>query len=94
MSTVTIYGSSDDLIEIEGDAKGCDEYNAEEGTFVLIGSEGKARVHVSYLDGGVWGIRVSPVEEDAPMPVAAISAEGYTARAVFQDVDMVIHEAS
>jgi len=29
MPDVTIYGASDDLIEVEGDVPGCDEYNQE-----------------------------------------------------------------
>lgn len=39
--TVTLYGASDDLIEVEGDVSGCDEYNADDEHFVLIGLEAK-----------------------------------------------------
>lgn len=40
MADVTIYGASDDLIEVEGDVPGCDEYGGAVGTFVVAGALG------------------------------------------------------
>jgi hypothetical protein len=56
---ITFYGSSDDLIEVEGDAPGCDEYSGEKAIFVVSG----LRVTVEYLPAGVWGIAVAQVAE-------------------------------
>lgn len=90
---VVIYGSSDDLIEIEGACKGCDEYNEDDATFVLIGGEARTLVHVRYADFGVWAITVSLAGEDIPMLPVAITGSGYTAKATIEGVDLVIHEA-
>jgi hypothetical protein len=58
MKHLTIYGASDDLIEIEGDVKGADEYPAEDATFVIGGLE----VRVTF--DGEWWIACKPVDED------------------------------
>lgn len=92
-STVTLYGASDDLIEIEGDVSGCDEYNAEDEHFVLVGTEAKVRVRVWFTRRGVWAIAVAPCDEDVPMLPVQITGSGYSARAVVDDVHLVIHEA-
>ena len=93
--TVTLYGASDDLIEIEGDVPGCDEYNAEDEYFVLIGLEAKTRVRVWFTRGGVWAIAAAPVGEDIPMLAVVIEASerGYSARATVDGVHLVVHEA-
>jgi hypothetical protein len=94
--TITIYGASDDLIEIEGEAAGCDEYpadDADSGSFVLIGTDDRQlRVRVSYGHNGVWVIALSPVDEDVPALTAVVSGSGYSARATIDDVISVIHE--
>lgn len=92
MSVVTIYGSSDDLIEIEGTEPGCDEYNADDAHFVLIGPEGQVRIRVWYGKRGVWIIAAAPVEEDAPMLPLTIQGLGYSAVAIVAGVDSVIRE--
>lgn len=95
MSDVTIYGSSDDLIEIDGDVRGCDEYNGERASFVLVGGEAQLHVRVEYTKGGVWEIAVAPVDEGVPMlPVEICAAErGYSAQAIVKGVSSVIREA-
>lgn len=60
---VVFYGASDDLIEVDGNIPGCDEYPGEHGTFELAG----LRIEVAYMAGGVWGIRVSQIDEDVPV---------------------------
>ena len=94
-STVIIAGASDDLIEIDGKVPGCDEYYADSddsGTFVLSGPAGTARVRVTYGDSGVWEITVAQTGEDAPMLPVSITGDGYTFRATFQDVSLVVRE--
>ena len=58
--SVTIYGSSDDLIEVEGDITEEFSYplSAEEGNgALLVFSEGTV-LRVRYDDNGVWRINV------------------------------------
>lgn len=90
--SIFIFGSSDDLIEVEGQVKGCDEYNEEDATFVVMGTECSTRVRVRYERDGVWSISVAPIEEDFPMVPCSIEGKGYTARARFEGVAMVIRE--
>lgn len=53
MNTIKIYGASDDLIEVEGDVPGCDEYGSEAGVVEL--STGDA-FRIRYTDDGVWTV--------------------------------------
>lgn len=68
---ITIYGASDDLIEVEG-CEGADEFNSyEHGPVMwrgdLIAPDGDAlRVHALY--GGCWSVAVGQVDEDRPLP--------------------------
>lgn len=55
MSTVTVYGASDDLIEIEGDLN--EEFNPDsddQGTWLIFG-DGTV-LDIRYDDFGVWRI--------------------------------------
>lgn len=96
MHTVTIYGASDDLIEVDGDAPGCGEYNAEHGSFIVSNVEGSTRVYIDYDTkgyDGCWAITLGPISEDIPMlPAWLDSREGYTARATFEGVAHVTRE--
>lgn len=92
-STVVFFGSSDDLIEVEGHVSGCDEYTGEFATFVVIGTEAKVRIKARYEDPGVWSLSVAPVDEGIPMLPVTITGSGYTARATVEGVQMVIYEA-
>lgn len=91
---ITIYGASDDLIEIEGDAPGCDEYNDEAATFILTGPAGAARVRVEYANPGVWEIGVGQVDEGVDLLPMRITGSGYTARAEIEGVALVVREAA
>lgn len=68
---ITIYGASDDLIEVEG-CDGADEFNSyERGPVMwrgdLIAPDGDAmRVHALY--DGCWSVAVGQVDEDKPLP--------------------------
>lgn len=91
--TVVLYGASDDLIEVEGDVTGCDEYPGDDEHFVLIGEAGKVRVRVWYTRGGIWAIAAAPVEEDEPMLPLYVGGSGYSARATVEGVSLVVREA-
>lgn len=81
MSGVLFYGASDDLIEVEGEIPGCDEYNAEDASFVVVCENGSVCiVRVNYTSEGTWQVGVRPIGENVPMPEAFVSGEGYTAR--------------
>ncbi len=65
MKRIKIYGASDDLIEIEGEIAGADEFNPSGdpiGTYHVAG----LCITVEYLNG-VWGIRVAQVAEEIPV---------------------------
>ena len=86
MAEVTIYGASDDLIEVYGD---------------VTGESGALRVVVQYDKHGNWGVGVAPVNEDTRMlpvvidqrPRADGEGFGYSARAVIGSVTAVVYES-
>jgi hypothetical protein len=69
---IHIYGASDDLLEVEGNNPGCDEYGCpERGIAITIGDEtGGLRVFARYAVGprGVWRLAVEPIDEGVPIP--------------------------
>jgi hypothetical protein len=68
MQTAAFYGSSDDLIEVEG-VKGGDEFGAYSGAGILHGMfnvGGKMRVYAIY--DGCWMFAVGQVAEDIALP--------------------------
>lgn len=95
MDAVYFSGSSDDLIEVEGKVPGCDEYNSEDEHFLAIGPAGKVRLRVWFTRRGLWAIAIAPVAEDVPMLAVSFEAvqTGYSARALVEGVEMVVHEA-
>lgn len=56
---ITIWGASDDLVEIEGDCPGCDEYNttSDHGHKIILQS-GKDRMTIYVHYQGTWGFAV------------------------------------
>lgn len=62
MTKVLIYGASDDLVEVEGDIHGADEYNTDNFRAVISGGDGtQLGVQVVFDDpAGVseWTIRI------------------------------------
>lgn len=63
--SVTIYGSSDDLIEVEGDVR--EEFNALSygcsGDGGYIATSSGVLVRIDYSESGVW--RIAPVSGEA-----------------------------
>lgn len=55
--SVTIYGASDDLIEIEGDIR--DEFTPPYGEDVFLAFSDGTVLRIGYSDSGVW--RIAPV---------------------------------
>jgi hypothetical protein len=94
---VVIYGASDDLIEVEGQVRGCGEYAADDAQFVLTGAHddglAQTRLRVGYLPEGVWAISVAPVSEDVPMLPVFINRKRYSAKATVAGVASIVREA-
>lgn len=70
MATVTIYGASDDLIEIDG-IDGADEFNDTSGHWrgILEAPNGEtALVYVDLRPGSVWTVALGQFEEDYELP--------------------------
>lgn len=72
MFGITIHGASDDLVEVEGDAPGCDEYNDELVVLRLVAGNARTRVWVKYISPGVWSIATAPEDEGIPMVPVSI----------------------
>lgn len=79
MPKVLFYGSSDDLVEIEGDVPGCDEYPLGSGDMSLFevilpalrtqrAVDERMLVMATYGFGGVWMFAWGLVDEDVPLP--------------------------
>ena len=72
MATIAIYGASDDLIEVEGDIDGADEYNlgsTETWTGVLEAPDGEtALVYVTYQKNGCWTVAFGQYDIDYKLP--------------------------
>lgn len=86
MKTVTIYGASDDLVEVEG-VPGADEFGAYSsrahvGYFELISESTMGRLRVHCIYDGCWHFSFGQVEEGDPWPQWPISTtfDGYSAK--------------
>lgn len=78
---ITIYGASDDCVEVEG-CEGADEFytpgqGAWQGDLVAPGGTEQLRVRAEYdPDGsGCWVISVSQTDESVPFPAWGTSVE-------------------
>jgi hypothetical protein len=68
---ITIYGASDDLVEIGGiDGLECDgEFNSDDWQGDLIAPDGtQMRVYCQYRLGGCWSVGVGQVDEELQLP--------------------------
>lgn len=55
MATVKIYGASDDLVEVEGDVNGCNEYGSfDKATYIHLSTGDVFKAE--YTDEGVWKV--------------------------------------
>lgn len=72
LKTVTIYGASDDLVEVEGEIAGADEFNPLDllsdgkpwvATLVSESSSAGLVVVVAYVATGTWAVGVAPLED-------------------------------
>jgi hypothetical protein len=82
MSTITFYGSSDDLVEVDG-CEGADEFNVYDTIWraeLKAPDDSGLQVFASY--DGSWGFGVSQLDENAPIPSWPLSfgthANGYS----------------
>lgn len=69
MKTVKIYGASDDLVEVEGQLRGCDEFNAfgdteHIGNIQIATAKDAPGYTVAAVYTGCWSFAVAPIDED------------------------------
>lgn len=66
---ITIYGASDDCVEVEG-CEGGDEFYAENWHGVLQAPDPTEAMRVScwYADNGCWQVGVGQADESIPLP--------------------------
>jgi len=69
---ITIYGASDDLVEVAG-CEGADEFNPGgndrwQGDLVGPDASEQMRVHCWYDDDGCWQVGVGQTIEDVQLP--------------------------
>ena len=74
MKEVKIYGASDDLLEIEGDILGADEYNvfSDEillGYIYLCNFDTDLMLKIYVLYDGYWSFALSPQDEEKPFDI-------------------------
>jgi|ERR1044071_5669060 hypothetical protein len=65
---ITIYGASDDLVEVDG-CEGADEFNADDWSADLIAPDGgHMRVYCRFELTGCWSVGVGQPDEDYQLP--------------------------
>jgi len=65
---ITIYGASDDLVEVAG-CEGADEFSSDRWSADLIAPDGsEMTVHCWYGLGGCWQAGAGQVDEDHQLP--------------------------
>lgn len=65
--TITIYGASDDLVEVAG-CPNAGEFNSGDWHGDLCGPDGTMRVYARFEDTGCWSAGVGQVDEAYPLP--------------------------
>jgi hypothetical protein len=73
---ITIYGASDDLVEVAG-CEGADEFGVYgdrwQADLIAPGGTEQMRVHCWYDDDGCWQVGVGQVLEDVQLPEWPVS---------------------
>jgi hypothetical protein len=75
---ITMYGASDDLVEIEGKNPGCDEIGCfDSDVVVTVGDEASGGVRVVWHYSGEWSAEIAPLAEGVriPWPIRVRSAD-------------------
>jgi hypothetical protein len=87
---LTVYGESDDLVEIEGDIREEFNPNYDEPKLILVTSNGVV-LRVQYDDEGIWRITVLKGHDKVTLTQSKATEEDYTDRAVIDgDVEWVV----
>lgn len=72
--TYALYGASDDLAELDGDAR--DEWDAIGGTTIIVTAahtQGSIEVVFHYGGEGTWAVYPTLINEDQPGPAATFT---------------------
>jgi hypothetical protein len=67
--TITFYGASDDLIEVEG-CENDGEFDGDAWSADVVGPGATEQIHVSvwFAENGCWHVGVGQVDESVPLP--------------------------
>jgi hypothetical protein len=82
--TITIYGTNDELIEVEG-CEGADEFHGTEWSADIVGPGAIEQMHVTvwFPDNGCWQVGVGQVDEAIQLPLWPVTISqhesGYSA---------------
>lgn len=86
---LTIYGQSDDLVEVEGDI--VEEFNPPYDSPIILVTSNGVVMRVVYDDEGVWRITVLKGHDKVKLTQSANTDDDYSDRAVIEgDVEWVV----
>jgi len=70
---ITIYGASDDLVEVDG-CKGADEFCTDNWSADLVApDDSQMSLWCWYTLGGTWAVGIAQTDEDHPLPAWPIT---------------------
>lgn len=74
---ITIYGASDDLVEVEGSIRREFDCISGDAELIVASSDGALRVFMRYENNGCWSAAVGQIDEGAriPWPVSIVASE-------------------
>lgn len=80
---ITIYGASDDLIEVAG-CKGADEFSPDAGDAwhadLIAPDGGQMRVYARYERNGAWSVAAAQADDDIPFPAWPVKVRAAAGR--------------
>lgn len=86
--SITVYGASDDLIEVEGDVR--EEFYYRDDEENLLAFSTGVVLRITYSTSGIW--RITPVHGMAAITqVSEEDPDSYTDQAVIEGAKRVVH---
>ena len=86
---LTVYGASDDLVEVEGDI--VEEFNSPYDSPIILVTSNGVVMRVVYDDEGIWRITVLKGHDKVKLTQSAATEDDYSDRAVIEgDVEWVV----
>lgn len=86
--SLTIYGASDDLIEVEGSIREEFQCYSGNGEIIVTAADGALRVFLRLEENGCWSAGIGQIDEGARIPWAvAFARPDHTAYTVAITID-------